>query len=276
MDEKRNEQAMKLYEAMSGVDPELLARSEKAGKKNKVIPFYRYARAMAACIALIVVGSACWAVLHNGGLKSATSEAPKTAMNGIVSDSAGNSMKSEATRPAVVEENAVDANAEAPAADSYEDREKMEECEGEPDMACETREYSATSEAQSLSHDAIDNLRGKLNMQTNSDGWFADKWMEVSLNQDEPVKVNIETWARILYDYLNGLDVILVEDAPEFTDYLTVLVYEQGKDEASEAFCISGDYMKLMGVEETYLIQDDEYDYYELVDFIRQIVDGEN
>lgn len=56
---------MKIFEALSGVDEELLERSEEAervteGKQteHKVIPFWRYGKAIAACFCLALVGGA--------------------------------------------------------------------------------------------------------------------------------------------------------------------------------------------------------------------------
>ncbi|MBP5281076.1 MAG: hypothetical protein J6Z22_01105, partial [Lachnospiraceae bacterium] len=116
MDEKRNEQAMKLYEAMSGVDPELLARSEGAGKKNKVIPFWRYAKVMAACLALFVVGSACWAVMHNGltqtAKESASDSASKSGRKSADFSENANATDAGSTQAVMCEQNAIsdDAN----------------------------------------------------------------------------------------------------------------------------------------------------------------------
>jgi len=59
-----SEKAMKLFEALSGVDPELLERcggtSLEKKKKVKGMIFQRYGRAMAACICLLAVGALSW------------------------------------------------------------------------------------------------------------------------------------------------------------------------------------------------------------------------
>lgn len=58
-----SDQAIRLFEALSGVDEELLERSNrKAGGKATNVRrlFWRNGRAMAACICLIVVGAAAW------------------------------------------------------------------------------------------------------------------------------------------------------------------------------------------------------------------------
>lgn len=58
-----SDQAMKLFEALSGVDEELLERcDQKVNRKNTTVYnlFGKYGRTMAACICLIVVGVAAW------------------------------------------------------------------------------------------------------------------------------------------------------------------------------------------------------------------------
>lgn len=50
---KTKEGAIRIFEALSSVDEELLLRSEG---EQKVVPFWRYAKVMAACICFVVVG----------------------------------------------------------------------------------------------------------------------------------------------------------------------------------------------------------------------------
>lgn len=57
-DEMKRDGAMRIFEALSSVDEELLERSEE---KKKVIPFWRYSKVMAACICLVVLGAAAFA-----------------------------------------------------------------------------------------------------------------------------------------------------------------------------------------------------------------------
>lgn len=59
-DEKQDRRlsgAMRIFEALSSVDEELLVRSD--GQK-KVVPFWKYAKVMAACICFVVVGVAAY------------------------------------------------------------------------------------------------------------------------------------------------------------------------------------------------------------------------
>ena len=48
---KKRERAELLFEAMSGVDEELLLRSEEKQKRGRVVGFQRWASAAAACLA---------------------------------------------------------------------------------------------------------------------------------------------------------------------------------------------------------------------------------
>lgn len=55
------ERAMKLMEALSGVDEELLERCEESGVRGKApIPLWRYAKGWAAVLCLAIVGAAGW------------------------------------------------------------------------------------------------------------------------------------------------------------------------------------------------------------------------
>lgn len=55
------EKAMRIFEALSDVDEELLVRSEEVGKHEAgVISFWRYSKVMAACFCLMVVGGLTW------------------------------------------------------------------------------------------------------------------------------------------------------------------------------------------------------------------------
>ncbi len=56
---RRLEKAMRIFEALSGVDEELLERSEK-GSAVEVSNLWRYSKVMAACFCLIVVGGLTW------------------------------------------------------------------------------------------------------------------------------------------------------------------------------------------------------------------------
>lgn len=65
---KKTEKAMKLMQALSGVDEELLARSEERKPEHKIVRFMnRYGKECAACLCLLVAGAAFFAM---NGLKT--------------------------------------------------------------------------------------------------------------------------------------------------------------------------------------------------------------
>lgn len=69
------QKAMRLMEALSGVDEELLERSEGTGTRT-VIPFWRYGKQLAACFALVVMGACAIGVYSvTGNNKDATGNA---------------------------------------------------------------------------------------------------------------------------------------------------------------------------------------------------------
>ena len=90
MDEKKTDQAIRLFEALDGVDPELLARSEK---EKKIIPFQRYVRAAAMFLAVIAVGGLGIYTVRNVGQKAASESAMYSAQDNMskmnVSENAG-------------------------------------------------------------------------------------------------------------------------------------------------------------------------------------------
>lgn len=60
----KKEKAMRIFEALSGVDEELLARSEEsASDKGRVLPVWSFSKMLAACFCLIVVGGMTWGAL---------------------------------------------------------------------------------------------------------------------------------------------------------------------------------------------------------------------
>lgn len=86
--------AMRIFEALSSVDEELLERSEAA---PKVVPFWKYAKVMAACACLVLLGTAAYA--------------------GSNLFSAKNSTSSDCTAPAAAEQRSVDMASDAAGVD---------------------------------------------------------------------------------------------------------------------------------------------------------------
>ncbi|MCM1568729.1 MAG: hypothetical protein NC081_04700 [Roseburia sp.] len=72
------DKAMRIFEALSGVDSELLERSEKSSKRAATIPV-RWSRALAACFCLIVLGALAGGVYRmkfaEGGMNQSSSSA---------------------------------------------------------------------------------------------------------------------------------------------------------------------------------------------------------
>lgn len=69
--EKSVQKAMRIFEALSGVEEELLVECNKDdAKKNSVIPFWKYGKAIAACFCLVVAGALVWTASVNGGFRS--------------------------------------------------------------------------------------------------------------------------------------------------------------------------------------------------------------
>ena len=56
-----SDQAMKLFEALSDVDEELLERCNRKESKSSVYRvFWKYGKTIAACFCLVAVGAAAW------------------------------------------------------------------------------------------------------------------------------------------------------------------------------------------------------------------------
>lgn len=58
--EKKMSDAMRIFEALSGVDEELLIRCEE--KETKVRPLWYYGKVLAACLCFVVMGALLWSV----------------------------------------------------------------------------------------------------------------------------------------------------------------------------------------------------------------------
>ena len=299
MDEKRNEQAMKLYEAMSGVDPELLARSEKAEKKNKVIPFWRYAKVMAACLALFVVGSACWAVMHNGlapqskqstadGTSKSTGKSENYTANAITQDAG--------TMPAEQAENAIGAHETA----SFSD-----ECDavGMEAEESEKADYGANSESQQERQEEATGIptgtdgnatsyRGILafnlqgldvsglleNAKRMKVGVVLDK-EQLKSSSTREITNDLMTYKTVAY--LEGLEKIQVDYCELEEDFLSITVYGMAEDgdtseaKPTEVYNLDRKHMILSVAGEYYEIVDPEYDYERLSEELLQITQGE-
>lgn len=78
---KKSEKAMKLMQALSGVDEELLARTEERKPGNKLVRFMnRYGKECAACLCLIAAGAAFFA-MHRVKTDNTTGSTMELAQN---------------------------------------------------------------------------------------------------------------------------------------------------------------------------------------------------
>lgn len=104
--EEKEEQAIRILEAMSGVEEELLARSEQkapAKQTGKVVRFWhKYGKAMAACACLAVLGTAFWGI-GNLSKSSDNAAAEPQGMAFVAQDTAP---KAETSGPESIQESA--------------------------------------------------------------------------------------------------------------------------------------------------------------------------
>lgn len=298
MEEKRNEQAMKLYEAMSGVDPELLARSEKTEKKNKVIPFWRYAKVMAACLALFVVGSACWAAVNNGlapQRKESTADGTSKSAGKSENYTANSIAQDAGTMPAEQAENAISA---------YETANFSDECDAVGVEAEESQkaDYEANAEDKQERQEEATGIPAGTDGNTTYRGILAfnlqgldvsgllenAKRMKVGVVLDKEqlkssstreITNDLMTYKTIAY--LEGLEKIQVDTCELEDDFLSITVYGMAEDgDASEAkptevYNLDRKHMILSVAGEYYEIVDPEYDYERLSEELAQITQGE-
>ena len=134
--EEKEEQAIRILEAMSGVEEDLLARSEQkapAKQTGKVISFWhKYGKAMAACACLAVLGTAFWGI----GNLSKSSDNAAAEPQGMAFVTQDTTPKAETSRPESVQEAAADV---------------AEEVEGETWGSCEASEPAGvTTEEESV------------------------------------------------------------------------------------------------------------------------------
>lgn len=116
---KESEKAMKLMQALSGVDEELLARTEERKPGNKIVRFMnRYGKGCAACLCLIAAGAAFFA-MHRVKTDNTTGSTMELAQN-MQADMTTSSAADEAA-PAEIEDEETAGEEIAGAVDSYVD-----------------------------------------------------------------------------------------------------------------------------------------------------------
>ncbi|MCR5498851.1 MAG: hypothetical protein K6F31_00485 [Acetatifactor sp.] len=300
MSEKKTDGAMRLWEAMEGVDPELLLRSEKKTEKKKVVPFARFTRAAAACFALFVIGAACFATLHNGGKKEANAEMSMEARSesGGKNSKAGSSQlatdklestialneayESYADEPEALEEanpmpasataNAIEAKADGEPKEDVDSMKSHEEAVGEytlklkPDLSAYLRsgESDQANSGEGTQSDTVYYVAGYANAQA----YLSDKQLEVAFNLEDPVAIKDQQVAAVIYAYVSSLDLELTDDK-KFNNFVTIRIYDQNRC-MTDCYAISGKYATLNGLADTYEILDEDYDYDTLVTFLKE------
>lgn len=268
MSEKKKDQAIRLFEALGGVDPELLARSEK---QKQVVPFRRFVRMAAACLVLLMVGGLSWHVIRTtggadesgmagmaikedslaNGSQSAISGKPKDFVGEDAFDSA-NYCVDEACESysGIAEEN-------GDAQEMHDDGSQLQKADGtvSPTWLPELEGARTDQEEEVLAYGA----KGLAMADEETKLYFADKRMEIRLGDQEPVRLENQAEALGLYAILRGLRLETVQDQ-SFEAYVVIYVYDAG-DNMADSYCVSGNYVKLMGLPDTYEVLDEEFVY---------------
>jgi len=291
MSEKKTEQAMRLFEVMEGVDPKLLARSEK---ETKVLPFQRYAKAMkamAACLALILVGGTCFVILQNGGGQKAKNESAMAPMSdsaqkgsGISQDMAyaEDAQHEEAWEAAEHEQNGISQGATANSAAGVEaaceadsnsnDSSMLEELtktissDDMPDQASGTRTQETMGNSVSRDKEQADNfykgllsiskIKGKSSYALRTPG--RQNGMVLDLDGGEAVYVDAAKALELL-TLMNDLELQPVGEQ-RMTEYVECGICDEDGVIAYR-FRISGKYLQVVGEDEFYEILSDDFDY---------------
>ena len=242
MDEKKTDQAIRLFEALEGVDPELLARSEK---EKKIIPFRRYVRAAAMFLAVIAVGGLGIYTVRNAGQKAANESAmysaqdnmAKRSISGNAGASSGKGVSNGNAAGSYAEQFADEAADWANAEAAYAEERATEAMEAEmnglreegeayPDAAASANDSrnaneadSASTEKQALSWkeyawsgDFFKNVTGTQGVSEKRDAdallnAFEGKGMEVELDGGNAVKIADPYVAAQLYTLINALQL---------------------------------------------------------------------
>lgn len=281
MSEKKMGQAERLFEAMSGVDPELLARSEK--KKN-VISFQKYAKAMkvmAACLALIVVGGTCWATLQNGGSqKSADSMATINALPDSgkrVSNSGKADVAEAAQATADAETRAEEAAYDNEAANYYQvDGYPMEGASESEALSDDKTQLSKDVQSESVTASLQEGYLLKISDQVDVselNAKYYGKTLMISEQGKRSKQSVTKSLSTMIYSWLDGLELMPAEDQT-FEDYVCVqLIDVEGN--AVKEIRVSGVYLQKTDLDGTYEIVDEEYNYDELRRALEAVLQAE-
>lgn len=182
--------AMRIFEALSSVDEELLERSEEA---PKVVPFWKYAKAMAACVCLVVLGAAAYAGSHMFSAKNNTSsdctvpEAAEQQSASMVKDTAGVDDTNTTDKAAAVAEEAAEGMTAAEAAPEEEQEKNTltENVQSDTDES-DTGRITDTQMAQEINGASAEKDELAENVQESGLVWdTADSFSSASESLDE-------------------------------------------------------------------------------------------
>ena len=282
MSEKKTDQAMRLMEALNGVDPELLSRSEK---KKKIIPFQYYARIAAACLAVCVAGGLMFVTVRYGsGMKqeAATNNSANSAAIG------GNGMKNGAADQG----NHADGGQAEMAAfeEEMEDEQKTEACEQSHNVAEQAEcADSATSNidwngvqgataATDLNKEykaafRVEDILTKLGLRSADKATTVElKTMSVAITLGEDTFTCDTEALREVYDYLGTLELEEEDDEAAQFHADIVLARLDGEGRGIEKIAIDGNYVKMEGSENIFRIISEDYDHEKLYADLMRIV----
>ena len=285
MNEKKEGQAERLFEAMSGVDPELLARSEK--KKN-VISFQKYAKAMkvmAACLALIVVGGTCWVTLHNGGMQTM----PMTEKMIFATDHDGN-FAHNPNKGDMAEDAAGIVMPNHGKANDNEDNNAVGEMEKDRPNSWEEIDLNHTVSEDEEDHAIgdVETIQEETEAYQDAKGTEADYLAKISksviLQEANPSyrgkvmlpgeaessrQIEGKSLAVNVYYWLDGLELMPAEDQT-FENYLSVQLFDE-EGNAIKEIRVRDVYLQKSDLKGTFKIVDKEYDY----DALRKALEAE-
>lgn len=297
MSEKKFDQAIRLFETLDGVDPELLARSEK---EKKVIPFQRYVRVAASFFALLAAGGLCWMTVRNVGSKdaaeNATAKDSAHFMASDISSVAESNIEKEAEEdrtpamfsdetageaaPAMYGESAEEfvTNAQEAEGVMYEEQEQNENPVAEKNDAKaqgSSGSNSVKSFLQSLGlwkNDAeMPAVRGAF-----------DRYVVVQFDASEITYSIDQNLAAQIYDYISELQVTEVDDGiatqAQGQERILLQIYEgsaQSEEDPVETYELSGNILTKGRDAKKYIIEDEEYDFAVLRAELERIARGE-
>ena len=282
MSEKKEGQAERLFEALNGVDPELLARSEK---EKKTISFQKYAKTMkmvAACLALIVVGGTCWVTLHNGGKQDAASmadceDAPIAVVDlRLATQPNAEGVKEDALKDSLADKQNGEAgydgqtkgipNQVVIAQKEDEDRIEKEAVEeiikdyGETAFATNDDEAELDTETAGTGADYLTKISKSVKLQGVNPSYRGKVMLQgkaESFGQNEEKSLDV----KVFY-WLDGLDLRPAEDQT-FEEYVSVQLFDE-KGNAIKEIRVRDIYLQKSDLAGTFEIIDKEYNYDEL------------